>query len=455
MILMARQMSQNGALSATSKVALLSFLIALLVTSSAMSERLAEVLGLHLNFPVVPITIVLVCLYLLYLSLGYRLYSHWWTASKRIPFTLVWILLYTVLVCAFIFIYPYADSGALGFYSDREEAIDIGVNAILEGRYPYACHAQSGVHAGCPQSGNPLAPMPGAFLLAAPVIMLLGSAAWLSLISLGLAYLGLLWLWKNYQMPAQCMIFLVALSPVISAEILTGGDHLANAMFVSLPLLLLIQNPHRPVAPLLALLFGIALSWRGLFWLLLVPLFFYLLRHKQWRVLVYHGVLTALGFGLVTLPFLIWNVDEFTPLAVQQRYQLYEHIIPHASILMPTVIILLGSYLGWRAKDNQQLILACGWMLLLPILIAVCLNSFESGRLSTTFYGWYAITSLPLLGVATIGVFTKDPNGQSVAARSGSVSPNGSATIEDDLGSGEQTSRLPHTWPETRFQSPG
>lgn len=430
---MAKHKRPTIPLAITPKSALFAFLIALLVTATAMFERLAEVSRIQLNLPVVPTTLDLVGLYLVYLIIGYRLYRNSLTASKHFPFTAVWILLYIVLVCAFIFVYPHADSGALGFYSDREEALDIGVNALLDRRFPYQCYAQSGVHSGCPATGNPLAPMPGAFLIAMPVIMLLGSAAWLSLISIGLAYLGLWWLWQSHHRSAQVMVYLVALSPVISAEILTGGDHLANAIFVSLPLLLLIQQPHRSSAPLLAMLLGIALAWRGLFWLVIVPVLFYFLRRQNWQEVFYLGMLSALGFGLVTLPFIFWDYDGFAPLAIQQRFQHFEHIIPHAKMAIPMGLIIFGSYLGWRANDMQQLILACGWMLLLPILIAVCLNSYEAGRPTTAFYGWYGITSLLFLGVATRG-FPGEQHGQSPVSHDCRVYTPRPATVADDLG---------------------
>lgn len=389
--------------STTTKLARLSFLLALLVTTMAVLERVVAVMMPSHNGSAGWVACVLLLGYLVYLGAGYRLDLGGSQRNTNLSWTLLWRSLFILLILAFILVYPRADSGALGFHSDRDEAIDIGVDAIRSGLFPYDCFAQSGVHSGCPAEGNPIGPMPGAFMIAMPVILVLGSAAWLSLISLGIAYRGLEWYWGSREDAARFMVWLLVLAPVMSAEIITGGDHLANAVWVSLPLLLLIQDPGRRNAWLLALVLGVALSWRGLFWLTLVPVSCHFIGRHRWRELLGVGSWVALGFVLVTLPFLVWDLDGFTPLAIQQRYQLYEHILPYASILIPGCLFMVGSYLGWRARDTQQLALVCGWMLLLPILIAILFHSYESGRFTTIFYGWYALMSVLLLGVAATG----------------------------------------------------
>ncbi|NEX22959.1 hypothetical protein G3480_22105 [Thiorhodococcus mannitoliphagus] len=392
----------------TFSFARISFLLALLVSAVAMFERIAEVAASRLNISATPIVGVLIVSYLAYLYVAYYFVRHLGEISNKVSARVWLIVLAIVVTCSFVYLYPVLDSGALGFYSDREEAIDVAVRAIWVGGFPYDCYAQSGVHVGCPETGNPIAPMPGGLMIAMPVVLLLGSAASLSLISLGVGYAGLRWLWEDSERAAAFVVALVALSPVIVGEILTGGDHLANSIWVSVPLALLIQEPSRKYAKVLAFIFGIALSWRGLFWLVVIPVVFNFARRRRWMDLVILGGIAVLGFALVTLPFLLWNWEGFDPLAVQQRYKLYEHILPYASIWIPATLVVLGSFIGWWVSSARQLLLACGWMLFLPILIAVIIHSVDIGRPTVIFSGWYAITSLFLFGISMMKYMSKE-----------------------------------------------
>jgi hypothetical protein len=69
---------------------------------------------------------------------------------------LAWLGLMTA---ALAILYPVAQSGVLGRGSDRDEALALGIQAILDGRYPYYERTRFG--------GRPT-PMPGALLLGAP-----------------------------------------------------------------------------------------------------------------------------------------------------------------------------------------------------------------------------------------------------------------------------------------------
>ncbi|MCF7991159.1 MAG: hypothetical protein K9M02_12015 [Thiohalocapsa sp.] len=405
-------------------VARASFIAALLVSTAAMLERFAEVVAPYVGIPAGPAAAVLVAAYAGYLIVVFRLLGGLLEgASNRVACGLL-LAFALALTGAFLFLYPLADSGVLGFQSDRDEAIDIAVKALWSGTFPYDCRAVPGVHSGCPQTGNPIAPMPGALIIAAPVLLLLGSAAWLSLLSIGFAYVGLRRLWGDGARAARFIVMLLACAPVIAAEILTGGDHFANAVLVSLPLLLLIQNPRRRYARALAFFFGVALSWRALFWLAIVPVAVNLLRQRRARELLELGVFAALGFGVVTVPFLLWDFSGFSPWTVQQRYDLYSHLVPGASIVIPAGLLALGVYLGWRAANLRQLAIACGWMLFLPILIAVALSAYDLGRPTAIFYGWYALTSLLVFGVAADGF---SPRGGAERGQGGPVARSVSA----------------------------
>jgi len=81
------------------------------------------------------------------------------------------LLMTLLLIAAFIVLYPVARSGLFGPGSDRDDALNVALQALLSGHYPY--YAQTYL-------GNPPTPMPGALLLALPFFAL-GTSAWQNL----------------------------------------------------------------------------------------------------------------------------------------------------------------------------------------------------------------------------------------------------------------------------------
>lgn len=370
------------------------FLSFLSVSTIALLERVLQVVTARLELSLqaaLPILAVLYLVYLAYLASARRRIVSWWARADGLPATALFLVGWLFLATVFVWVYPLADSGSLGFHSDREEAIDVAVKALWDGQFPYTCRARSGVHDGCPETGNPIGPMPGALLFSTPVVFLFGSAGWLSLLSLWVAYIGLAAYWQSAGKSLVHLVGLLVVAPVLGAEMLTGGDHLANTILVSVPLILLIQEPDRKYAKGLALVLGCALSWRGLFWLLAVPVASHFVRRRRWRDLLVLGGYALVGFAFVTLPVLLWQPQDFSPWQVQQRYHLYEHILPHAGSIIPALIAALGGYLGWRATNQTALFLACGWVLMLPVLAGAVFNSVVLGRPTLLFYGWYSM----------------------------------------------------------------
>jgi len=73
------------------------------------------------------------------------------------------------LVAAFVIGVPDGLYDALGGGSDRADALDVALTELASGRYPYTATTYL---------GNPITPLPGALLLAAPFWWVTGSAAW-------------------------------------------------------------------------------------------------------------------------------------------------------------------------------------------------------------------------------------------------------------------------------------
>ena len=372
------------------------------IPSLAMIERLLEVVFQH--FSLTPATIAVILVqgsYLIVLCFGANRCFRPLFALRPGRVNSLFFLLLILLFILFLIIYPLADSGQLGFSSDRDEAIDVAVKQILLGNYPYVCKVISGIHDGCSTVGNPIAPLPGALLFASPFVVLGGSAlqnfGWLIAF-----YFALRWYIDNSRFPAIYLATLLLLSPVIVAEIFTGGDLLANSLAVTTAMVLALRAASIKMWIVFGAMLGIALSWRAHFLLIVVPIVVYHLKCKEMNKLLFTGFAACMSFAAVTLPFWIANPDGFSPIHIQQRFNDFLPLLPHADIVMILIPVVVGIVLGLRAGNHSDLLIACGAAVTAPILLAVMLNSVNKGMLTFYFYGWYALSGT-LLG--TLGCF--------------------------------------------------
>jgi hypothetical protein len=76
------------------------------------------------------------------------------------------------LVAAFVVGVPPAYGWAMGVGSDRADALNVALGQLAQGHYPYTATTYL---------GNPISPLPGALLLAAPFWWVSGNAAWQNL----------------------------------------------------------------------------------------------------------------------------------------------------------------------------------------------------------------------------------------------------------------------------------
>jgi hypothetical protein len=372
--------------------------------SLAMIERLLSVVAKQTQINI-PGTILLLIFGLFLLALF--LLGPWLiTALSRQKHVVgMFVLFCTLVLCAFYVVYPIHDSGQLGFASDRDEAIDVGVNQLFEGKYPYQCRAVSGIHEGCPTQGNPIAPMPGAMLLASPFVALTGRSAVQNFLWLAVFFLAAgSWL-QSRKISAAYLITMMLLAPVVAAEIASGGDLLANSLAVSATLILALSSSNSRTQVLWALLFGVALSWRAHFLLLAVPLFVYHVRNEAWGQMWRIGIAATLAFLLVTLPIYLVDPAGFSPLHIQQKLQFFEHILPHANKVTIASAIAAGVLAAWYAKSKEQLLMACATTILVPILFSIVLNSIKIGQPTLIFYGWYALSASWLGTLAAINPY--------------------------------------------------
>ena len=115
----------------------LAFYTFCLITTLAMVERLAEVASQRWLSGIGPRTLTFLLMlayaaYLYGLHQSLNLAEQW--LGRHAPWApALFLMVWLCLGALFYFLYPLADSGVLGFASDRDEALDIGVvNSCFE-----------------------------------------------------------------------------------------------------------------------------------------------------------------------------------------------------------------------------------------------------------------------------------------------------------------------------------
>ena len=296
-------------------------------------------------------------------------------------------------------IYPAVDGGRYGFTSDRDEAVDVGARELAAGRNPYACRVVPGEHRDCRAQGNPIGPLPGALLLAAPFVLLLGLGALQTPFWLG-AWLAVAARASGGAAIATGWTFaLFACAPIVLAEIVTGGDLLANALWVTAGVLLLATRPRLDGPAWLAAIFlGVLLCGRSHFALVLPVLGLFLWR--RWGFLQAAAAMLACvaAFLALALPYYLLDPPGFGPLQVQQKLRDLGGTGSQGVALALSALLAAG--LGLLARELRSLMACCACALLVPVLYAVAQQSLAAGRVDFGFFAWYGLAATPFALVA-------------------------------------------------------
>ncbi len=128
--------------------------------------------------------------------------------------------------------------------------------------------------------------------------------------------------------------FTLLATPAVLRELVTGGDLIANTVYVLLFTLgmLRFRSPGWRIAAAIAL--GFALSTRANF-VFILPLVFACLAHRERlrSAIGYVGLTTATAVA-VTLPFYLHDTSHFTPLLASQKVTEFNTVIPHAKAFL-------------------------------------------------------------------------------------------------------------------------
>jgi hypothetical protein len=290
------------------------------------------------------------------------------------------------LVGLFAVLYPIADSGVIGGGSDQDDSLNITVSELLHGRYPYYPRTYLGGAASI---------LPGAVLLGIP-FFLIGNCAYESLVWLGAYFLIARSYLRDSFLALVLMWTILAFSPSVMEQIVTGGDHPANTIYV-LAFTLGVVNyvPRSDVRQwtklLLSGLLGVGLSSRGNFVFLLPLIFSQLAQATDWRTATKYLAVTCLAFAAITLPFWLYDPGGFTPLSEEWgTIDDFGTWVPYSGFVICGLTGIAALLLSLQRMDSSHVALLrnCALVQASPVVFVVVLSSILAGRLSLMSAGY-------------------------------------------------------------------
>jgi hypothetical protein len=299
-----------------------------------------------------------------------------------------WLALGTLVVVVGVFVvaYPIANTHVPGRGSDDDDSIDLGVKALLAGRSPYAETSYL---------GNVLHHFPGAFVTAAPFV-LLGTSALQNLFWLPMFFLAIRKEAGNRTALLLAWLVLAA-SPAVMHDVVTGTSYTSNTIYVLLGLWWLLRTTRREVA---AVIWGVALASRANFLFLVPPAWGWLAQQRGWREAARMMALTCVTATGLVLPFYLDDPGNFTPLEAADRLFRFNDLWPHLGSALLAMMAALSVALAFTPMDEGALFRNCAWVQGFPVVIGVVLSSVQAWRVDLwytrygAFFAWFALMGI-------------------------------------------------------------
>ena len=263
-------------------------------------------------------------------------------ATRFVPRGPAWLLPTAVaavgaaLVATFVLGFPAALGDAMGVGSDRADALDVALSRLAHGLYPYD---------GVTYLGNPITPLPGALLMAAPFVRLTGHAAWQNV-----AWLVLLLPVLNRGVrlrPEPTLLWGLdrprgtggrSASSPIGDDLVTGAVPALVAAAWTLSVAR-VPSPATVVAAGAAL--GLASCTRPHLALVVVVVAAAVGVTAGWRRAVAVGVSASVVWVLLIVPFLVGGSARFSPLHVAAKITGDRSVTPGIVVVGLVAVVLL------------------------------------------------------------------------------------------------------------------
>jgi len=289
---------------------------------------------------------------------------------------------FVALTFVFALVFPRANVHVAGRGSDADDALNLAVGELLHGRYPY--YVQTYLQ-------NAIANFPGAILLAAPFV-LLGNSAYQNLFWLVVFFVAISRFTRSWRRGLVFVWIVLLFSPVVMNYAVTGGDDLANSIYVLVFMLLTLSWVSSADAPAwkkvsAALLLGVGLSSRANFLLALPQLFAAITIKAGWPAALRYTAVAGAAFAAVTIPFWIHDPAGFTPLHAQaHKVAEFQIILPFAGLVVPALGGCLAMALAWRdiKLRRETWLRDCALVQAFLVICVATLTVIQTGALSLT-----------------------------------------------------------------------
>src|SRR5712692_9213227 len=289
---------------------------------------------------------------------------------------------FVALIAVFALVFPRANVHVAGRRSDADDALNLAVSELLHGRYPY--YGQTYLH-------NAIANLPGAILLATPFV-LLGTSAYQNLFWLATFFFAVTRETRSWRNGLSLLWVVLIFSPVVMNYVVTGGDDLANSIYVLVFMLLTTSWDSDADArvwkkALATLMLGVGLSSRANFLLAIPQVFAVLTIRAGWRAALKYLVLAGVAFAAVTLPFWIHDPAGFTPLHAQShKVAQFQTILPFAGLLVPVLGGCIAVVLAWQSikRRRETWLRDCAIVQAFLVLCVVTFSVIQTRTLSLT-----------------------------------------------------------------------
>ena len=296
------------------------------------------------------------------------------------------LLTFLGLVLVFSILYPMAQAGIVGGGSDQDDALNIAATELIHGRYPYYPKTYL---------DNPIAPLPGAVILAVPFV-LLGNSAYQNIFWLAVFFLAVKSYLNSSSLSLALLWTILIFSPSVLQNVVTGVDHPANTIYVLLFIWWMVLSisksdlaSWKKLVP--SALLGIGLSSRSNFILLLPLLFSTLVQTAGWKPAIKYIAVTGLVFVAITIPFWLYDPRGFVPLLVQSnKLAQFQATLPFASILIPSVSGAIAVALSFQrmGRDCVVLFRNCAIVQAFPILCVIALFIIQTRSFNLILAGY-------------------------------------------------------------------
>jgi len=295
--------------------------------------------------------------------------------SRRVRLAVA-VVTIAVVVIVFAVVYPVVNVHAPALGSDDDDAYNAGARALIGGRSPYSETTYL---------GNVLHQLPGAFVLAAPFVIA-GTSALQNLFWLPAFFLAVR---KETDDAAALRLswLILAMSPTVVHQVVTGTGHAANTIYVALGLWWLTRTRHTNIA---GALWGVALASRANFLLLLPLAFGWVWQHRGPRSAVATMALACSTIAALVVPFYLNDPAHFGPLEAANRLLRFDAVFPHAGIAVGTLMAGAAIVLSCIRMDRATLFTRCAVVQALPVIAGVLLSGWGRQALAYATYGTFA-----------------------------------------------------------------